>query len=185
MVVDTVDKEAVEKAEENGHGQCYCEEGDDTGRLDERNSSGNMLGCRSLNCTMIKRDGLIVARSNHFVEMERKMEAVTKDEELGRREWVLAEKNMVGPPQEKDSDFFYKLRSFLKRRGRKPHKQNRVYVFGFLAILVQITLMVLSWETSFVMKVLLSVAEKWEGSSLHICSIVVWTLPQYIEVFWL
>ena len=59
-------------AEENGYGQCYCEEGDDTRRPDERNSIANMLGCRSLNWSMIKRDGLIVARSNHFAEMEKK-----------------------------------------------------------------------------------------------------------------
>jgi len=79
---------------------------------------------------MVKRDGLIVAWSNHFVEMEQKMESVKSalDEELGRREWVLAEKNMVNAEQEKDGDFFCKLRSFLKRRGRKPQKHFRVSI---------------------------------------------------------
>lgn len=112
-------------------GQCFCvtnDKGGFQGRPDDKSATGDTVGCRSLNCSMVKREGLIVARSNHFVEMEQKMETVKSahDEELGRREWVLAEKNMVNSEQEKDGDFFCKLRSFLKRRGRKPQKHFRV-----------------------------------------------------------
>lgn len=112
-------------------GQCFCvsnEKEDFQGRSDDKSGTCDTVGCRSLNCSMVRRDGLIVARSNHFVEIEQKMETVksAQDEELGRREWVLAEKNMVNAEQEKDGDFFCKLRSFLKRRGRKPQKHFRV-----------------------------------------------------------
>lgn len=129
MIIADLQKPTIDVTDHEA-GQCFCVP-NEKGELQERlDSSSVNAGCRSLNCSMVKRDGLIVAWSNHFVEMEQKTETVksAQDEELGRREWVLAEKNMANAEQEKDGDFFCKLRSFLKRRGRKPQKHFRVSI---------------------------------------------------------
>lgn len=68
------------------------------------------------------------------MDLEQKVatEECAKEEQLGRREWVLAEKNSgKAGAQEKDSDFFNKLRSFIKRRGRLLHKQAKVRCLSF------------------------------------------------------
>lgn len=54
-------------------------------RLDVMSGVGDSVGCRSLSCSMVKREGFIVVWSNYFVEMEEKMEMVESvyDEELG------------------------------------------------------------------------------------------------------
>lgn len=135
MLITDLQKVTVDGASLES-GQCFCVTDEKVESQEGTNSTSGNAGCRSLNCSMVKGDGLIVAWSNHFVEMEQKLEVAKSahDEELGRREWVLAEKNLVNAEQEKDGDFFCKLRSFLKRRGRKPQKQFRVSISNRLVL---------------------------------------------------
>jgi serine/threonine protein kinase len=115
---------------EQGCCGCFCLESvNDEIKVSRPDDQGvlQVVGCRSLNCRAVKAKDLIhVARSNHFAQVERRDDIL---DESCRRDWELADEGFtevrVGPSQEKDSDFFYKVRSFLKRQGRILHKQGK------------------------------------------------------------
>lgn len=123
-------KDHLETVEQGCCG-CFCLESvNDEIKVSRPDDQGvlQVVGCRSLNCRAVKAKDLIhVARSNHFAQVERRDDIL---DESCRRDWELADEGFtevrVGPSQEKDSDFFYKVRSFLKRQGRILHKQGKV-----------------------------------------------------------
>jgi hypothetical protein len=128
-----LEEEGLETLEQDGCG-CFCSESVDD-KTQVHGPDGEVKpqlgGCRSLSCKAGKAENLIhVVRSNHFAGVDRVDDI---SEESSRRDWVLTEEDLtevgLGSSREKDNDFFYKVRSFLKRRGRILHKQGKVRMF--------------------------------------------------------
>lgn len=123
----------LETLEQDGCG-CFCSESvDDKTQVHGPDGEVKLQvgGCRSLSCKAGKAGYLIhVVRSNHFAGVDRVDDI---SEESSRRDWVLTEEDLtevgLGSSREKDNDFFYKVRSFLKRQGRILHKQSKVRMF--------------------------------------------------------